>query len=430
MGNLGTVLDKLSLLFSKYFLIGSYFPVLVFLSVNGAFLYATSPIVRKWLEQGAAQQATSGAELLVAAAVFAFLLSTTTVALRQWLESLPMLPGSLRKELSAAQTQKRFDLTARLDDLRSQLRELPRRKTAWHTRLAGARDQGTKVTTRNAYSKPPSQLEGLVGSIRRGERPSYDEVEKAVNAFAEELKKFNVDEVDTAEEVPGVATVATGNKDPVSRKKSAAAIALDRDEVALRAIIDQLPRLIDSEAVRIYNDIQFNFAVSGPAAPTRMGNIALSVQSYFGSRYNLNFNFFWTRIQKSLGGEAQYFSVLESAKAQLDFHVALFWLSCAFGLVWTPVSAWSGFSIRLLLAAAIGAPLAAWLFYELAVQSYRSYADLLRTAVDLYHFKLMESLHLKLPPSSNDERQMWKEVSQWLDQGDYLDVAYKHPAAS
>ena len=119
MGNLGTVLDKLSLLFSKYFLIASYFPVLIFLSVNGACFYVTSPTVRKWFEQDAAQQATSAAALLVAAAVFAFLLSTASVALRQWLESLPMLPGSLRKELSAAHTQKRFDLTARAELLAS-----------------------------------------------------------------------------------------------------------------------------------------------------------------------------------------------------------------------------------------------------------------------------------------------------------------------
>ena len=413
MGNLGTVLDKLSSLFSKYFLIGSYFPVLIFLSANGAYFYATSPIFRKWFERDAVQQGMAGVALLAAAAVLAYLLSTMSVALRQWLESPPMLPENLRKGLSDAQAEKRAGLNAKLEDHRSRLREFRKSQATWNKLLVDARKEGKKLMNSNSYFTTPKEVEDLVERVHRRERPEDEKIEKAVNALAAELKKYNVDE-----------------KDASTQARSVGAAKLDADEVRLRGAIDQLPSFIDREAVRIYNEIQFNFARTGATAPTRMGNIALSVQSYFGSRYNLNFNFFWTRIQKTLGGEDKYFPVLEGAKAQLEFHVALFWLSCAFGLVWTPASAWSGFSIWLLLFAAIGAPLAAWISYELAVQSYRSYADLLRTTVDLYHFKLMESLHFGLPASSNDEREIWKEVGQWLDQGDYLDVPYKHPAAS
>ena len=77
-----------------------------------------------------------------------------------------------------------------------------------------------------------------------------------------------------------------------------------------------------------------------------MGNIGLSVQSYFLSRYDMNFNFFWTRVQKLLqADDNKFFPVLQEAKAQLDFHVAMLWLSVLFVILWIPVLAWAGYSV-------------------------------------------------------------------------------------
>jgi hypothetical protein len=256
-------------------------------------------------------------------------------------------------------------------------------------------------------------MEELVVRSLQGTALRFEEVNAAVRALAAELKVNNPEEQDPA--VPG--------------QKTEAAAKLDDDEVTLRGIIDQLPKQWQSEAVRLYNDIQFNFAPY-QIAPTRVGNIGLSVASYFGSRYNLNFNFFWTRIQKTLEADKEHFEVLEGAKAQLDFHIALFWLSCLFALIWVPAAAWEGYSIWFLAIVMVGPLVAAWAFYELTVQSYRSYADLLRTTGDLFHFELMKALHLALPVSSNDEREVWRSINEWLGQGDYRDVPYKHPAAT
>lgn len=409
MGSLGTVLDRLSGIFSKYFLVESYFPVLVFLGANGIGLYYISPSFRGWIGGTSWKQGLVGVIVLIGAAVLACLLSAMSVSLREWLEDPPMLRGRpLHEALENYFLGQRQELRVQLEDLRLLRREL--RRGTWDRQLFEARQAGLKLTTPNSYSERPAAVKARMNALRGDKFPSRDEVKEAVEALAAVLGTNNVEEKDL--------------QDPARLSKSAD--RLDADEVAFRSYLKQLGDSLENKAVQLHNRLQLDFAGS-EVAPTRMGNIALSVQSYFGSRYNLNFNFFLTRIQKTLQSEEKYFPVLATAKAQLDFIIALFWLSCLFAVSWTPVAAWWGFSFWLLLAAAVAAPASAWLFYQLAVRSYRSYADLLRTTVDLFHFQLLQSLHIALPHSSVDERELWRSIGEWLGHGDYRDVSYSHP---
>jgi len=409
MGNLGTVLDRLSGLLSKYFLIGSYFPILIFVFMNCVFLYVINPSFRHLVvSTDFLKESIVGMGILIGASVLAYFLSTMNLALREWLES-PRLPKALLDEWILKQRDRRNKLIDKIEDLRKLRRTLRKREVGWDTQLIAARRTGRKVTTPNEYADSLPEL----GPLALKDRSDLNEVGEVVRRLAEALKLNNIDERDQL-----------GERTPN-------AVLLDGDEVALRAIIKQIPNQIAVEEGRVYNEIQFNFSRNdADIAPTRMGNIALSVQSYVGSRYHLNFNFFWTRIQNTLQTQAEdkYFTVLCTAKAQLDFHVALFWLACVFALIWTPTSAYCGFSVWLLFSVAVGTPLAAWMFYTLAIQSYRAYADLLRTTVDLYHFKLLDALHIAIPPSVEDEREIWKSVTQWLGQGDLRDIGYYRSA--
>ena len=411
MGSLGTVLEKLTSFFSQYFLIASYFPVLIFLAANAICIYLLNLEFRTWLGKDTVQTGVTGIEILLAAAVLAYALSTATSWLRDALENLPIVPSTFRNSFRSSQAQRRGALLVRLETHMRERREVTASLKAWRQTLTKAREDGASKR-RNSYAHTPRELDHVVDAATL-QTLDADDVERAVTALAAELKANNVND-----RIPGTTT------------PTPAAAKLDGDHVRLNAAMNALRGQLEYRAVRVFNEIQFNFARTGEVAPTRMGNIGLSVQYYFSSRYQLNFNFFWTRVQKALEGETSFAGVLKLAKAQLEFHVTMFWLSCLFGLLWIPASAWYGYSFAFFLSCAVATPLAAWLSYELAVQSYRSYADLLRTAGDLYHFKLMESLHLPLPPTTGDEREMWKQVGQWLDQGDYFDLPYKHPAST
>jgi hypothetical protein len=410
MGSLGTVLERLSGLFSKYFLVASYFPILIFLALNGFFLYSLNLSFHNSIGQDLTKESFRMVGVLIAAGVLAFLLSTMSQMLRESLENPWFLPRKLREEMVRERAEERANWVDQLDELRKNRRLLIKSQSEWDSRLSAARDLGLQVKTPNSYSSLPS-LDALLLRFRYGEQLNINDIEAVVHEFTAQLRTNNPEEIDPADRT----------------KRTTNARLLDGDEGRLRGFLKEVPTRFESEAFDLYNRLQLNFTRNEIVA-TRIGNIGLSVQGYFSSRYSLNFNFFWTRIQQILQKEDKFFDVLQAAKAQLDFHIALFWLIGLFALIWTPCCALWGLSVWLLGFAAIGAPLSAWMFYELAVQSYRSYADLLRTAVDLYHFNLLGSLHIALPASVEDERQVWTGINQWLGLGDYRDVEYKHPA--
>jgi hypothetical protein len=409
MGSLGTVLDRLSGLFSKYFLIGSYFPVLITGAACFFMACAISPVPRAAFDQDVWQKGLLGVAALAGAGMFAFLLSTLNVLLRTRLED-PPLPQGLRDQFLKNEGEKRQTIVAKLRGLTQDLRDLRRGREQWMARVGAAREEGITTPLAGAYRVPP-EIVNLFESRRKRELIKASQIEAAVMALCTAFKNHPA-ETRTAGQI----------------ELTAAGEDLDDKANELRELIEEAINHTGLEASKAENILQIDFGTDD-LAPTRLGNIALSVQSYFISRYEMNFNFFWTRIQKQMQAEDKFYPVVQAAKAQLDFHVAMFWLSCLFSVVWTVIVALWGYSPLLLVFTAVIVPLLVTrVFYELAVQSYRSYADLLRTTLDLYHFSFLDSLHIALPPSLNDEREVWRALNQVLMSGDYRDLPYKHPS--
>src|SRR5262249_13804957 len=130
-------------------------------------------------------------------------------------------------------------------------------------------------------------------------------------------------------------------------------------------------------------------------ALTTMGNIGQTIRSYAITRYNLDLEIFWSRLQNSIQGNTNYFGVLQDVKVQVDCVVSLVWLSALFSLVWTPWMLVQGAFPEFAIAGAAGL-LSLWL-YSLACSSYAVFADVMRSAVDLFRFKLLDDLHIALP---------------------------------
>jgi hypothetical protein len=183
------------------------------------------------------------------------------------------------------------------------------------------------------------------------------------------------------------------------------------------------------EHIRLLNRRQFNFGVQ-QLAPTTMGNIANTVQSYAISRYNLNLDIFWSRLQKAIQRDDKSYALVQDSKTQLDFLVTSCWLTMAWTVIWAPALAVAGHDWRVFLAAALGGPVIARLWYVAAVEQYRAFADVLRTAVDLFRFDLLKELRLAPPTDLHTERGLWDALNQLAGYGEDPNLRYQHPKSS
>src|SRR5205807_9209633 len=101
----------------------------------------------------------------------------------------------------------------------------------------------------------------------------------------------------------------------------------------------------------------------------------------------------WTRLQNSLQKDAKdYYAVLQDSKVQVDCLVTLCWLSALFTVFWAcALLFWiQDSTVAEFLTAAIAGTAATIAFYMLACHSYRIFADVMRSAVDLFRFQVLQ----------------------------------------
>jgi hypothetical protein len=207
---------------------------------------------------------------------------------------------------------------------------------------------------------------------------------------------------------------------------TAAAANLDKDHAALLRLFQYAADKWDFEAIKYFNQIQFDFAGKN-VAPTMIGNISEIASYYARSRYSMNIEIFWTRLQKAIQGDAKFYPVLQEAKLQLDFLVELLYLTVIFTLTWVIVLPILGEARSLYVVISIVSPLVAWAWYQIALQNYRALSDLLRAAVDLYRLDLLKMLHVPLPANAEQERVTWENLEQRAAYGDRTNIVFQNP---
>jgi hypothetical protein len=189
--------------------------------------------------------------------------------------------------------------------------------------------------------------------------------------------------------------------------------------------------------VELYNKRQFYYPGDmnpGPDAslqnvlyPTAMGNIGSTMRSYAISRYSLDLDIFWSRLQNCVQSDKDYFGVLQDVKVQLDFLVASIWLTGAFALTWTPIMFYRGTRVEFLAVGATG--FLTLFLYSLGCDTYLLFADLMRGGVDLFRFKLAGSLHLPLPGGTEEERLFWTRLGNIIGYARDERSSYRHPGS-
>jgi hypothetical protein len=412
--SLTALFDRLGSLLPKYFIIGAAMPVLIFGFVNGVIAYWSQTWFRVWTRANVlpAPKAFSFAVMLVGLAVLAYLLSTLNGVMRDVLEGKGVL--GRWTWLKQAQQQKLKQLREDYIAASNTAGQITGRKAAWKENLISAVEAGQKKDS-NAFNPTGNdaaeQIDKLNEKWEQLEPIKFGEIKNAVEALKKALTENNIGKPEA------------WKASDVSRKRT-----LEQYWSNMQRLIDDVAGYWEAEDLRCFNDLA-RYGI-GNAAPTALGNVGESMRGYGLRRYGFDLDTYWSRFQPVLASaDKDFYSSLQDAKTQVDFHVACCWLSLLTTVCWLPDLWWQEASFGLFWGVALCGPAMAWGFYLLAVESYVVFAGLVRAGVDLYRFLLLQNLHIAVPANLREERETWSALRKIMAFGqERADISYQNDA--
>ena len=142
--------------------------------------------------------------------------------------------------------------------------------------------------------------------------------------------------------------------------------------------------------------------------PTPFGNVLRSFEIYPRVMYGLDSIDAWGRLLSVIPKD--YLALMDAARSQVDFWVNL---GLAFLMLLIEYE---------VLALGTGAPLNVWIIILIilagtiapirATSSAREWGDFVKSAFDVYRFKLLEALGVDLPKDRDEEKELWQKYSQ------------------
>jgi hypothetical protein len=406
VGSLGAVLDRLSGLLGKAFLLAGFLPAVLLLTICSLLTYHVWPAFRLWA-QGVDEQSAVGLVpiwlgLVFVAGVLGFILWSINPWLREVLEGRHVRPQALRDFLVGQQLRERDRLDAELKALIPQL--VPLRQAVRN--LGYARQALKHAHVRGSRGDPSGLEDDLVRlhsklSRRRHlrQRISFGDVKQLGGLLLTGLRA-----------------------NPAAKVRGLNRMQLDYEKLVLYA-----RDRVEAEYSRLYSDKKFRFPEGAATlGPTSMGNMAELHRDYANNRYGMDIDVFWLRMQKLLKKDEQFFPILEEAKTQLDFAVAMTAILALATSFWSPVLLIWGTSLPIFLLVFGGGVPTTLLFYWIAVRSYRTFGEVLRSAVDLFRFSLLKSLHVSLPETSYEERTLWQGLTSLTAGETDQVIRYRH----
>jgi hypothetical protein len=398
---LGTLLDKLQSLFSKNVFISSI-PLFAFLFANSLMTYRVSYRFQKWtnhdfLSQDATHQALLCFSLLLIVLIVSYVLSTLSVVMREVLEGKHIL-GFLANILSQRYRDRLIKLEKDVRERGSKYLSIRKNQQLWTEQIKAAYQQGKSQQDCNYTAS--AEIEALVNSRRNNQEVTIERLRSQVQHVIANLQNNSLE-----------LTVET------DAQRRAAGV-LDEDQGRIIELIRYVAEKAQAEYAASLIELQFDYA-GKEVAPTRMGNIAGIASHFAATRYSMNLDILWTRLQKVAASDSNFYSGLQDAKLQVDFLVALIWYSTLFSLTWVVVLPLLGEGRNVFLWVAVLGPLASYAWYEIALRNYRAFADVLCAAVDLFRLDLLKALHVQLPVNAEQELLLWESLEQRLVYGEH-----------
>lgn len=405
---LSSLLSQLQGYFSKYFVVGSFSPMLAFTFINGAAAYFVFEPWHSWADEHLLNATVTGGAFLTTSAVVAivlaaYVLSALNPFLRRVLEG--KWSGFLVDRFIAAQNRRRLQLIGERDAAVMQGTDLEH-SGEWESTLTEARLSGTKKHPARSFpaiqdDTVEAKLSELESKQKDNQIVSARDLEGLVDQLVPRLKQYNID-------------------------RSA---ALEQQHRRLMALIDYAGTGYYSEIVRgrhvlLQNDLNSNFGAQD-TAPTKMGNIANTIQSYVMRRYNCNLEVLWSNLMQIIKKDEKAQATLMEAKTQLDFLIACCWLTLLSGAIWAAICFTIAPSRAGFLLAALGGPFVAYLWYRAAAEQYRTFADVAMTLFDMFRLDLLQAMHLPAPADVDEERVTWAALDRLMTFGQEENFRYE-----
>jgi hypothetical protein len=416
---LSTVIDRLTSLGSKYFVVGAFVPVLVFAFLNGVLLYVEFDWFHDWADPqiSGAARAFDVAAIGVALAVVAYVLWSINAFLADVLAGRHVPSQRLRETLIAAQRQRLTDLSTSYRNARDAALQLADKEPEWTTGLSAAAVQGLK-----ARDSSGAEIDNPVND--------YDGQAGGTAAALAVLRKRRLDAADiSVAELQGAVdlTSTTLRTNNIRLSHATGDNVLARDRRDLLTLIQYARYRYEASEVAMATELQWRF---GPrdVAPTAFGNVAAALQSYGLTRYGINLPTFWSRLLLLLNKDTELVATVQDAKTQLDFLVSCCWLAIVTTAAWAVVLPAWGSSIARFLIVMIAGPLVARLSYLAAVENYIAFGEVVRSSVDLHRLRLLDALRVRKPTGLRDERMLWEALRRVTAFGqDTIDIGYTFP---
>ncbi|MCL6707523.1 hypothetical protein M8R20_10970 [Pseudomonas sp. R2.Fl] len=436
---LGSVLEKVDSWLGRSFLLARYFPWLLFGASNLLmaaleFSWARDLLAEQYANLGSSEKLIDLAVFLGAVAVLAFTVSPLLQPLTgllegrslwRWLREPLLLGHVVRRDALSREKQARVELRAGLRAIEAGVGE-----------LGQARNLGVElgaVTDPEAIDDAERKVRALRHQRLLNRPMAASDMSPALVALKHALIR-NCAEVSRLKP----EAVAAARKKVALRKPLVAKLWPRNDAVSeatrLARLQDEFVRVLipyarddavirESKAFRAY-DRRY---AAAEITPTRFGNDAAALRSYCETRYNIEFDAIWPRLQLVMKDE-KLLGKLETARIQVDFSALSLVLSAAFVLIWLLVLGLWGTSLFALLILVAAAPPVVGLWLWVLHESYTAYADTVRGTIDVARFDLVTAMHRPLPDATDKEREMWEKLQRLLLLGTHdPGISFDHP---
>ncbi len=352
------------------------------------------------MQATAAGAAFFTASIVVAMAVAAYVLASLSTFLRRALEG--QWPDALRSLFIPAQNARREALARLLTETGQEMADIAYAPD-WIDSIGDAWTEGSRNHPGVAW-------------IPADPDPIKDQLAK----LDEERIKYRVIPASKLQHIANDIAAALRTCD-MDRSP-----ALDNHYRRLNGLIQYADDRARGRYAQLQNELNSNFGAQ-EIAPTKMGNVANTIQGYVMRRYHCNFETVWSNLQRIVPKDDKAEAALQEAKTQLDFLVACCWLSLLSALLWSLFFAFADPNRLGFLAASLGGPLFAYTWYRAAAEQYRSFADVAMTSFDTFRFDLLRQMGIKQPADVEDERWIWEKVDVLATYGETQNFQYEPP---
>ena len=230
-------------------------------------------------------------------------------------------------------------------------------------------------------------------------------------------------------------------------------LALKHKNEFMSGKANEFKKLYRDDALMQYKNIERIFPIQANLLmPTRFGNILLTSELYPEEKYAMNSIALWTRLIhvmpkhfKDLMEEKnnQLIFLLNSSLLSylisfISFAVAILGLPCQIfvgAYICASVSSASPFYLRGFLQVApseyllVGILFAfiGYFVYWLSLPTAEAFGLLVRSGFDLYRFDLLHQMNYKLPKNSEEEKNLWRGISEYMISGNKLQLREPDP---